>query len=126
DPGGQRMDANTRPVERSAATADEPGTPSAEAFKMAALVFLVPLQVAFAWLFVADWLVHVGERIDASATVPLLLSAATAALFVGTVATELVLLARRRRDFYQVAFAAFVLINLARIAEAQLLPPLVA
>lgn len=119
------MDAHIRPVEPSAATAGQPGTPSARAFKVAALVFLVPLQVALGWFFVEDWLGHVSERIDGSATVPLLLSAATAVLFIGTVVTELVMLARRRRDFYQVAFAAFILINLARIAEAYLLPPLV-
>lgn len=114
------MEAESGPVESSASTADKPGTAELGAFRTIVIMFLVLVQCGFAWLFVGDWQINLEARLDGSASVPVLVSAATAVLVVGTVAMELVLFLRRRRDPVKVALAGMVLMQLAELCESVL------
>lgn len=104
----------------TASTADKPGTATESSRRVVAVGFFILGQCLFTWLFVRAWLVNLEARLDGSATLPVLLSAATAALVVGTVVVEVVLLARRRRDPVQVALVSMVLIQLASSGESAL------
>lgn len=71
-----------------------------------AVVCLLLVQAGIGWFFVGLWWWHLGNILEAPAPDTLLIRALTAVIFVGVVLTEVVMLARRKKDPLRVAAVA--------------------
>lgn len=75
--------------------------------KTIALVLVLLLQGAIAYLFVGYWWWHVGNILEAPLLATVLRQCITAILFLCVVVAEVVMFVRRKSDPLRVAFMAF-------------------
>jgi len=84
----------------------DPDRGSRAAWRLVVVAVLLLVQAGTVWIFLDMWWWHLGNVLEAPAADTLLVRALSAVLVVGILATEIVLLARRRREPLPVAWVA--------------------
>lgn len=75
------------------------------------VVCLLLVQIGIGWIFVRLWWWHLGNILEAPAVDTLMIRGVSAALFVGIVTTEAVMLARQKKPLLVAAMATGAMIG---------------